>query len=70
MAFYVRCKNKVYAGHQEDNLGYFGTVWWDTIRPDTKQLVVAVFTTRKDAEEQLKRLGLDAVVSNNLQYEG
>ena len=65
MAFYIRSKNKIFNG-VDVVLG----VQWSEIKPDTTQLSVVVFTTRKDAQNVLSTLfDSTLAISNNLDYE-
>jgi hypothetical protein len=62
--YFIRDKNKVYSG-----MAPVDGVNWSEITPQTKQLPVIAFTTRKDANEQLVKIKEPlAIVSNNLDY--
>jgi len=68
MPFFIRRKdlpNRVFVEQDEQirrNL-------YADITPTTKCITVAVFTTRRDAEDVIEDLGMECFVSNNLEYQ-
>lgn len=64
MAFYIRDGNRIYQQELRKNMHT-----WAEITPTTTQLIISVFTTRKDAENYIKKYNLPGVISNNLDFE-